>query len=163
MSFKDELQKVTKTKEQIQQSENNEFVKSIETEYYLIKEKLLDVAKNGQYTVSNGHKIIMLDYKSWILESLILRQHKNIIINKTFFNPSGQSANEVTYSIKDQNKYNILVNTLKRLSKEDDTSITPIMLNYRDDNDFHFIPCKIQGYAATVHSYEPRLRCQVEY
>ena len=165
-SFRTQLVNVTKSKEEV----NNEALELLkvqtENEYSLIKEKLLEKAGSGQYTLEAGHKEIVLDYESSILENLITMTHKIIAMNRTLSNPSGDWSNEIIYEINEQEKYDLFVDTLEKLSKKDEVSITPLMLKYDKhyaDKEFYEVPCVIQGGKLTTNSYGPILRCVVRY
>lgn len=165
-SFKRQLENVTKPIEQVNSEELNVLKCQIENEYSLIKQKMLEMAKSGQYTLENRQKEIILNYESALLENFIRMTHKIVIVNRTLSNPTGDCSNEVIYEIIEQEKYDFFVDTLERLSVEDDISITPVMFKYDKhyvDKDIYKIPCAIHGFRLTTNSYQPILRCVVRY
>ncbi|MBQ6886088.1 MAG: hypothetical protein IJN54_01040 [Lachnospiraceae bacterium] len=165
-SFKAQLKNVTKTKEQVSNEELEIFKSKIKNEYLLIKEKLLEMAQKGQYTVVNFQKEIVLNYDSALFESLISMTHKIIIVNRTLSNPNGDFCNEVDYEINEQEKYALFVDIIEKISKEDDISISPIMLKvdkHYSDKEFYQVPCSIHGVRLTTNSYQPVLRCVIRY
>ena len=165
-SFREQLVNVTKSKEQVISEELELLKVQTENEYALIKQKLLEQARSGQYTLVGNHKEIVLDYQSAMLENFITMTHKIITMNRTLSNPSGDWSNEITYEINEQEKYDLYIDTLGKLSMKDEVSIIPLMIKYDKhyvDKEFYEIPCVIQGGKLTTNSYGPVLRCVVKY
>lgn len=86
--FQKELQQNSKSQLQIKTEEYEKLKSSIETEYSVIKIKINKMAENAQYTFENGKKTIVIDYKSYILDSLISKRNQTVYLNKSLLKPS---------------------------------------------------------------------------
>lgn len=165
--FKLELENNSRTITQVKSEHNlkisNEAQEMAKHDYNLIKNELLECANNGKYQIINEYKVITYIYKKKYRPSFIGSKDEFVYINRTFFNPGGEFANKVSIFIVDRSFYDCYISYLNRLSRLDDISIKPVIINSNNENDIHFLPCTIQGFGVYSSSYMFALKCEVKY
>ena len=164
MSFKDELNRQSKTPEDV-------IYESARTcaslDHYNIKRQLLLMAEGGQYTYVNGKRKIVYYYTKSHVNSYFDQSVSDIAVNKTLFNRGGQHAYRSYFYLKNKTGFDMYINTLKKMAEADDIRISVVAYYYHPD------PKQCEEYAIfNVHYdtfYNPRywlspcLKCEVEY
>lgn len=89
MSFKDELNRQSKTPEDVI-NESSRLNASLD--HYNIKRQLLLMAEGGQYTCVNGKRKMVYYYTKSHVNSYFDQAVSDIAVNKTLFNRGGQHA-----------------------------------------------------------------------
>ncbi len=96
MSFQDELEKVSRDKDEIERMDRNiqieEGIEMAEKSYKEIKKGLLEKAKNGQFTEVDGKRQIVLYFSDYNISSKLGFRSKSdsIRVNKTLLHPNGE-------------------------------------------------------------------------
>lgn len=170
--FQRQLQENTKTPEQVQDEnwlkEKEQITLIAKSDFDDIKRKLLEKAKNGQYSTSNGQKNISLEYYCSYLLGCIDRQY--------FYNPTGRMGTssyrtneKASYHIGKLKEYNLYLNTIKELALKDNISITPFFTE-RDvtHNRENRIPMPYTfthkyGIGVSAHQIKAYLECLIQY
>lgn len=171
-NFQRQLQENTKT---LQQVEDENWLKEKEqislianNNYADIKRKLLDKAKNGQYTTSNGQKNISLEYCCLYLLGCVDRQY--------FRNPTGRmgtssyrSNEKVYYHISKAKEYNLYLTVIKDLALKDNVSInlffTEIDVPHNRENriTLPYTFTHKYGIGVSTHKIKAYLECSIQY
>lgn len=173
MSFQDELNRVTKTPEDVlSKREKESFAKGVDSaqrSYEKIKEELLEYAKQGKYETVNSKKRITYKYKSdnlWdtFLDNILNLKIRNVTINKSFFNKHGQAAQEAWFYIKDQVAFDAYMETLQELCRKDgiSTKLT-VCYNSLQGEKTYDINEKIVDYVLLPYTLKVYIICTVEY
>lgn len=166
-AFQKELQKNTKTPEEVKSNQISEQIKQMQesaiSDYRIIKKELLQQAESGKYTSSNGYKIITYDYKRRFEPEFIGHRLETVYINKTLLNPQGECTNKLTMYISKQACYDAYISEIIKLSKEDGVDITPLMMNTKDRNETYCLPFTVQGFRVCNSNYKFILRANVKY
>lgn len=173
MSFQDELNRVTKTPEDVLSEREKESyangVNSAQTSYGKIKEELLEYAKQGKYETVNSKKRITYKYKSdnlWdtFLDDILNLKIRDVTINKSFFNKHGQAAQEAWFYIKDQVAFDAYMETLQELCRKDgiSTKLT-VCYNSLQGEKTYDINEKIVDYVLLSYTLKVYIICTVEY
>ena len=165
MSFQDELNRVTKTPEDVLSKREKESYAKGEK----IKEELLEYAKQGKYETVNSKKRITYKYKSdnlWdtFLDNILNLKIRNVTINKSFFNKHGQAAQEAWFYIKDQVAFDAYMETLQELCRKDgiSTKLT-VCYNSLQGEKTYDIDEKIIDYVLVSYTLKVYIICTVEY
>lgn len=170
--FQRQLQENTKTPEQVQDEnwlkEKEQITLIATNDFSAIKRALLDKAKNGQYTTSNGQKCISLDYYCSYLLSCVDRQYSSNTTGR-FGTSSYRPNQKVYYHIDKTKEYNLYLSVIKELSLEDNISINPFFTE-RDipHNCENRIPMPYTftnkyGIGVSSHQIKAYLQCSVKY
>lgn len=132
MSFADELNHVTRTESQAIADKNaKEYERGQSaawSDYYNVKEKLKQMAHDGKYELYNGKKKICLYYyegRIGIVDDFKLNSCF-VTINKTFFNPGGECADKLYYTLINPFHYQGYMDEITRLAAEDDIKIRAV-------------------------------------
>ncbi len=173
MIFQDELNRVTKTPEDVlSKREKESYAKGVDSaqrSYEKIKEELLEYAKQGKYETVNSKKRITYKYKSdnlWdtFLDNILNLKIRNVTINKSFFNKHGQAAQEAWFYIKDQVAFDAYMETLQELCRKDgiSTKLT-VCYNSLQGEKTYDIDEKIIDYVLVSYTLKVYIICTVEY
>lgn len=169
MSFQDELNKITKTPEDVRSEKEKESytygVDSAQRTYEQIKEKLLECAKQGKYETVNSKKHITYRYeRDDFLYSILNLKIRRVFINKSFFNKNGQAAEEARYYIKDHIAFDAYMETLQKLCRKDGILIElTVCYNSLGKEKIYDIYEKIIDYIVMPHELKVYIICTVEY
>lgn len=168
MSFQDELNRVTKTPEDVLSEREKESyangVNSAQTSYEKIKEELLEYAKQGKYETVNSKKRITYKYKSDNLWDTFLDDILNLKIRDVTINKHGQAAQEAWFYIKDQVAFDAYMETLQELCRKDgiSTKLT-VCYNSLQGEKTYDINEKIVDYVLLSYTLKVYIICTVEY
>lgn len=138
MSFQDELNKASRTPEDVATTEYNENftdgIYSAELDYPDIKEQLLKMANNGEYQMVNGKRRILFYYKNNSIQNDFLLKQTVTHLNKTLFNPKGSRADKVYYTLINRPHYEGYMKKLKELAEPDNIKVRTVGLyNYHNE------------------------------
>lgn len=161
-TFQDELYRNIKTPEQINKEQKELIIAQAELDYECIKHELMSKAKSGDYSKVNGKTYIYTNYNSMYLPDYILRDNQTTRRKKILF--SGYDVNtNITYSIKNQEEYDLFLKTIRELAKEDDIEIEPIFLSVEFTNKQPItLPFTYRGQYSIAHKVEVYLLCGIE-
>lgn len=164
MSFKDELNKNTKTPEDAYNDKINKIKESAymsaKIEYKYIKSNILNKANNGQYSVANNKKCIVYYH--------IMHNSKYLSISNTPPKRQGlifkqlKVYNDERYILREEYKteYTFFIEKLKELCNQDGIQVSPIV--YHSEKKIEYsIPTPILGY--DFHKYNLALKCIIHY
>ncbi len=168
--FKAELQNNTNTPKQVEDEKwisEQENIKSIAVvDYNTIKNKLLNKAKDAEYTVLSNKRVIRLQHECIYMKSCIK--------SKSSTNPSGRKYTnsyrenfKLEYWIEKQREYDYYIMTIQQLAKEDGLTIHPVFVEV--DTTYHKEKIISMPYTYTnrfftsVHKIKGYLNCYVEY
>ncbi len=170
--FQRQLQENTKTSQQVEDEkwlkEKEQISIIAKNDFNDIKRKLLDKAKNGQYSMSSGKRHIVLKYYCPYLLSYVDKRCSR--------NPTGRMgtssyrANEkIYYHINKMKQYNLYLSVIKELAAKDNISINPFFTerdipNNRENRitmPYTFTPK--YGMGIISHEINAYLECSIEY
>lgn len=167
--FKAELQENTKTPSQVAddewKKEQDDIISCAKYDYVKIKNKLLDKAKSGQYTIKNNQRQITVRIENTYLLSCIDR---DVSFNRTgkYGTSSYRDNAKAIYTLRKVKQFNIYMTSIKKLAFQDNIEITPLFIErepkygkenrinlpytYRDDFSVmgHTIKVYIEGFIA---------------
>lgn len=169
--FQRQLQENTKTPRQVEDEnwlkEKDYIIQVAERDYNNIKNKLLEKAKNAEYTFANHHKQIIYKYDCSFLLSCIHREH--------YYNPTGKlgtssyrTNKKVTYTINKIKQYDFYLSTIKELSSNDNISITPFFVEldpvvYQKENSITLPYTYKHEWHTNSHKIKAYLKCSIQY
>ena len=169
MDFQDELNKVSRSKEEYEKTEyekrfeygQNRAVWCFEE----IQKELLRMASSGQYQTVSNKKIIRLDYEISYPSDIGLKLNvQRFDFGKTIFNRHGKSGVYIKYDIVDKGQYEGFISRIKELSQNDNMS-TEIRAVDKKISGIEFVPtlgCRTQS--ATIECFlKLIIRYSVEY
>lgn len=167
MNFKDELNQITKTPQQVLDEkwikESEEIINIAESDYNCIKNKLLEKAKNGGYVIIFNKKRITIRHETNYLSKSIKR------INKTVTKPKilGTGKNvygNILYDIKSPKAYDLYLKTINRMAYIDDIKVEPIFIESSTDKNGQVnLPYRYTGIYTVLHKITAYLECYIEY
>lgn len=169
MDFQDELNQVSKSKEEYEKTEYEKRFEygNDEAEWCFkkIREKLLKMASSGQYQTVGNKKIIHLDYEISYSSDMGLKLNvQRFDFGKTIFNRHGKSGFYIKYDIVDKGQYDGFINKIKELAQNDNISIE-IRAVDKEFSGIEFVPTlgyRTQG--ASIETFiKLIIRCSVEY
>lgn len=170
--FQKQLQENTKTPQQVEDEnwlkEKKQITLIANNDFADIKRKLLDKAKNGQYTTSNGQKYISLEYYCSYLLSCVYRQY--------FYNPTGRMGTssyrtneKAYYHIGKVKEYNLYLSIIKDLALKDNISINPFFTerniphNRENRITLPYTFTHKYGIGVSTHKIKAYLECFIQY
>lgn len=174
MSFQDELEKVSRDKDEIERMDRNiqieEGIEMAEKSYKEIKKGLLEKAKNGQFTEVDGKRQIVLYFSDYNISSKLGFRSKSdsIRVNKTLLHPNGELGTHL-YFTQDKKReivYNSFMEKLKELCKTDQISLK--LVGYYEDMftnkgyEYPIFGVKCKGYL-NISGCSIKIRCIVDY
>ena len=165
MSFQDELNQVTQTQSEKDKESYTYGVDQASRAYREIKNELLDCAKEEKYEENGSKKRITYKYSdNWFFDDILELRRRDIFINKSFFNKSGEHAYEARFDIKDQIAFDAYMETLQQLCKNDGISIKlTVCYNSLDGERRYDIDEKIIDHALMTYNVKVYVICVVEY
>lgn len=127
--FQKKLRQNSKTPQQVEDEswlkEKEQIILIANNDFTNIKQKLLDKAKNGQYTAFNDQKYISVEYYCPYLLNCVDRQYSS--------NPTGRvrtssyrTNEKAYYHINKVKQYNLYLTSIKELALKDNISINPV-------------------------------------
>ena len=171
MSFIDELNQNTKTPQQVEDEnwlKEKEQIKIIaNADFADIKRKLLNKAKMGQYSITNGYKMISIDYYCSYLMQCVHREH--------FYNPTGRMGTssyrtnkKVSYSINKAKQYDLYLSIIKEFASIDNISISPFFVEkdpvlFQKENKINLPYTYAHEWRTTSHEIKAYLKCTIQY
>lgn len=121
MDFKDELNRVSRTFDDIIKLENQEQMKlgieDAELDYNLIKDELIEKARKGKYQIIDGNRRIVLYYNKSRIKGDFNLERSSTRLNKSIFNPKGNYATLMKYWIYEKNGWKRFCNKTKLIFK----------------------------------------------
>lgn len=168
--FKAELQENTKTPQQVNNEnwlkEKEQITKEANRDFKNIKQKLLDKAKTGQYSVTNGQRYILLAYNCPYLLNCVNRQY--------FRNPTGKlgtssyKANERAYYHIDKIKqYDLYLFVIRELATQDSINIIPFFTEmdivHNKENKITLPYTYTHQWNVSSHKIKAYLICSIHY
>lgn len=168
--FQKELQQNTKTPQQVADEnwlkEKEQIINEVNNDYKCIKQKLLDKAKQGQYSVVNGHKHISQNYTCPYLLRCVSRQY--------YHNPSGRMGtssyrtnDKVYYHINKIEQYNLYLSIIRDLASKDNINISPFFVEVdvalQKENRINLPYTYKHEWKASSHKINVYLKCSIEY
>lgn len=168
MSFQDELNKVTKTPEDVVQQKADEDtlegIKDAEHDYTRIKEILLEKAKKGEYSVYSGKKHIKFYFEENSARYDFKFSQSTRTIPKSLFS-KGSTQSIYEYILTKPTHYKSYTNKLEQLAKEDNINIKVLGYYdfYKDRVQTFSLPGGISGNAILPNYFSIRLECSIEY
>ena len=169
MDFKDELNRVSRTIEDITELENQKQmklgIKDAKSDYKLIKDELLEKARQGKYQIIDGNRRIILYYNKAVINEDFELSSSSTRLNKSIFNPKGSCATLMKYSLINDIHYDNYMKTMTYLCQKDGIKVKAIgMYNYHDkDIKLFDIPGSISGLVMFESQLSVCLECIVEY
>lgn len=172
MSFQDELNKVSRTQNEIEDLQNqrshNIGRRDAREDYEKIKKELLQMANNGQYELDKGTRKITLYYLSKPLNEDFKKIAQEIRINKTLFNRGGQHAHRFFFSLVNRFHYEAYMEQLRALAEPDRIQIS--LVGYYDlfNRQIEVYEFPLMG-GSLIKPLDPssettvRIKCEVEY
>lgn len=169
MDFKEELKRVSRTLEDAKELANQEqrqlAIEDAEFDYKLIKEELLEKARQGKYKNIGEEKRIVLYYNKTRLNKDFNLERGSTRLNKSFFRPNGSYAILLKYSLVNIIHYDSYMETLTALCQKDGIRIKVVGM-YNDHNQdikIFDIPGAISGFALIESKLSVCIECVVEY
>ena len=169
MDFKDELNRVSRTFDDIIELENQEQMKlgieDAELDYKLIKDELIEKARQGKYQIVDGKRRIILYYNKSRIKGDFNLERSSTRLNKSIFNSKGSYATLMKYSLINDVHYDNYMKTMTNLCQKDGIRVKAVgMYNYHDkDIKFFDIPGAISGFAIIESELSVCLECIIEY
>lgn len=172
MSFQDELNKASRSNEEIEDLQNQRSIhigrRDAREDYEKIKKELLYMANNGQYQLEKGTRKITLYYLSKPLNKDFRKIVQEIRINKSLFNRGGQCAHKLSFSLVNRFHYNAYMEQLRALAEPDHICIS--LEGYYDlfNRQIEVYEFPLFG-GSLVRPLDPssettvRIKCEVEY
>ncbi|WP_342759385.1 hypothetical protein [Kineothrix sedimenti] len=169
MSFIDELNKNTKTPEQVAdekwEAEKEIISNCAYRDYFGIKQALINEAQNGKYSlISNNKKCVSAKYECSYLRECIKKTCSS--------NPTGRigtsnykSNERVDYKIERYKQYNCYIDTIKNFAVKDNIKIEPSFyeLGILSKETRISMPYTYKGYGVITHKIKVYLSCSIEY
>lgn len=129
--FQKELQQSTKTPQQASDEkwvkEQSEIIKIVQSNYETIKSKLMNKAKNGEYTCLSNCKSVNLMYESDYL-SRCLNAKSEMIYEKQFLSSHEIIKRKFTVYLNNKKGYDFYIKEIKKLANNDNINIDIILL-----------------------------------
>lgn len=170
MSFQDELNRVSKTKEEAEASKyNKEYrlgAKYGEADYQIIKKELSAMANNGDYESYNGKRHITFYYETDSVRWDFKLNISPVFINKTLFNPGGSRADQASYLLINKPHFEGYIDKLQELSKADNIVIQAVGYYKNRSKNIQVFPLiggSITGFLLLECDFSVRIRCSVEF
>lgn len=164
MSFKDELNKNSRTPEQacndILDKTKEQAQSYAEIQYENIKNKILDMAKKGYYLIKDDKKFI--EYFHCLHNSKYVQVYRTPSRFKGFLDKKIQVFDDYRYILCEENaiEYAFFISCIKDLAMKDDIQITPCI--YSPETKYVYgIPSPILG--ISYHKYDLYLKCSIKY
>ncbi len=168
--FQRQLQQNTKTPQEVEDEnwlkEKEQITNEANRDYTDLKQKLLDKARKGQYSTTNGQKCITLEYYCPYLLSCVDRKY--------YRNPTGKigtssyrTNEKVYYHINKIKQYDLYLSKVMKLAKEDNISILPFWVEvdmvYKTERNITLPYTFSKDWYTSRHSIKPYLRCSITY
>ncbi|SHK78210.1 hypothetical protein [Hespellia stercorisuis] len=169
MSFRDELNSVSRTPEEVQKiAQNEEYACGLQSailDYKEIKEEMLELANSGAYTVlPNGKHQIHMYYKFSSIQADFQLKRTETRVNKTILNRKGSYAYRMYYVKNNHYHYDAYMEKLKELSKNDDIDVRTVGLyDYHNNLQVFDINSGFVGFALLENHFSVCIECKTEY
>lgn len=170
MSFQDELNRVSRTKEDAEASKNNKEyrlgAKCGESDYQIIKKELSAMANNGDYESYNGRRHINFYYETDFARWDFKLNISSVFVNKTPFNPGGSRADQASYMLINKPHFDGYIDTLQELAKADNIMIQAVGYYKNRSKNIQVFPLiggSITGFLLLECDFSVRIRCSVEF
>lgn len=163
MSFKDELNKNTKTPQDEDEYLRSTMDTNAHLEYLKIKEYMLHQVKHGEYTNYGNKKRVVIYHELYFdLSKFVKEENINIKQSVGFFKSKTitHTKRRIVFDESKRKEYNYFISSITKYGKEDGMEIVPVMYN-RTKNDEYSIPTPIiDGYFT---HYKFCLKCTMTY
>ncbi len=162
-TFKDELNQVTKTSEQIINENHQKIISDAENTYEFVKNKLISKAKMGEYTTLGNKKCIIYEFESSCIRDCLISED-NTIQTKKFWGRGYNISGSKTWKIGNFEKYNLYLKTLNSLAIKDNIKITPKFITIHiGKTEIINLPYTCRGEDSLFRKVQAYLRCSIEY
>lgn len=160
MNFIGELNKQTRTPDQIEQEEIKTAINKTQSIISEIQRGILRLAKDGDYTYCNGKKVIIYyktfapwDHKRYIQTQTIMVEERIGLFQKT-----QKRKEQMIVNPQHAKEYRVFIKEIQELGEKEHIKIEPILLNSSGNE--YAIPTPIAYYAPMA---KLTLKCTVEY
>lgn len=172
MNFRDELNEICRTPEEVaaekSSKEYKEGEKSASLTHNYIKDEIRKRVKSGEYEIVDGRKCVKFYYDKNNLLLFDSRPKKSEYrINKSFFNRMGDYRAKTYYEIYDMDYYNGFMKTFNELNEKDNIHAEIIGLydckNLGRKLEFDPVEGAVLGQPASLDRFSVVVKCEITF
>lgn len=163
MSFQDELNKNSKTQQEVDEELRKSMDVSAHLEYCKIKEYLLLKAKRGEFLTRGDKKYITLYHELHLgLERLVKEEEVPVQQSYGFLNLQTRTIikRRIVINNSRSKEFQYFMDSIRKYAAQDNITVNAIMYNQKENIEYT-IPTPIIG--IYIWGYKFCLKCTVEY